>query len=362
MDGFVLSSGESVAKRIADEQQGIASSAAPQLNRDKIIRWTVYGIVAFVLSISSGVLICWIVSGANRQAAWPSVFVMKSNTAICLILYSIALFGLQRGSKIWRYLTACCVASGLTLSALILSQYIFGSKLGIDELIVTDFAGTRFPGRISPPSCLAFICIGTAIVLAERGRRLMSAQLLFFLSAAAPLSAFGGYLYHAPGLATSTLLPIISFHTAICQLALAVGGLLARPHGGAMKVVMSESLAGTNARRLLPLALFVPIVIGLAITIIERLGILSVPFGSALLVSACSLFFAAAVWRTTSLLWNAEQTKAVADAQRRLAERMAGIGEDRLKVAVATARMGTWDIELPTFKLKVSGQCRDNLV
>ena len=131
----------------------------------------------------------------------------------------------------------------------------------------------------------------------------------------------------SPG--TETITSIVAFVVSLCMLALCLGGLFLRANAGLMRVVVSQSKAGAVARVLMPLAAAVPILAGLVIVAAGRSGLVRVESGSAMLVAFCAIFFTAAVWVTSNLLWQSEIVQAQSEQALKNTRRAAGCRADR---------------------------------
>ncbi len=266
----------------------------------------------------------------------PVLMLMKFNTAISLLLAAIGLLaacGRHASAIVW-------VAGALLLgiSLMTLTQHIFGVDLGIDQLFVMDPAPVPFPGRTSPVAATGIGCTGLGLLLFVAGRTSAS-QVTFFLAAAPPISLLGGYLYNTPRPGTETITSIVAFVVSLCMLALCLGGMFLRANAGLMRVVVSQSRAGAMTRILMPLAAAVPIVAGLIIVGASRSGMMSLDSGSAMLVAFCAIFFAAAVWVTSNMLWQSELVHAQA-------EQALSNTRDRLDAALIASEIGTWEWDI----------------
>jgi PAS domain S-box-containing protein len=282
------------------------------------------------------VIAAWLSGGAISLLNQPILVVMKFNTASCLLLAGIGLAATTRPS-----LTVVAGLTGATLlgtALLILLQYLLGVNLGIDQLFVTDPSDVPHPGRPSPVAAAGLAGIGLGLLLAIAGRTAAS-QLAFFLAAASPITILGGYLYNAPRPGMETMTSIVAAIVALAMLSICLGGLFLRGNSGLMRVVVSQSRAGSVARILMPLAAAVPVVAGMVIVAAGRSGLVRVESGTAMLVSFCAIFFAAAVWITSNMLWQSELVQAESEQALR-------VTRGRLDAALIASEIGTyeWDI------------------
>ena len=179
------------------------------------------------------------------------------------------------------------------------------------------------------------------------------AQAILLIVSGTPLATLGGYLYGTPGMYEHVSYPVVALHTAIALWLLCMAGLFARADAGLMAIATSDSLAGAMSRKLLPAAIGLPLATGLAVLSGERAGLYTAAFGSALLVACCALLFAGAVTWTVTVLWNTER-------ERTRTEQKVGEGEQRLRIALETAHLGSFQLNPATGVLEGSAQYKAN--
>ncbi|MBS0580581.1 MAG: response regulator [Proteobacteria bacterium] len=306
-------------------------------------------------------LAAWVVGDALTQLRLPYVYILKFPSAAMLLLLAVALFGHWRNTAGWRTASLACAVLAAALALLTLAEYLLPVDLGLDRFLVHDYADMRFPGRTAPLAAVYTLMMSVAFLLPGSRRQTRFMPWLVFLASGIPLMSLGGYAYHAPPTeATSLGPPLVALQAAACRILLCAGALFLRPDSELVRLLVSESLAGSMARRLLPLALGLPILLGALVVTGQRSGWLSGSLGFALLVSSCALLFATAVWLTTFLLLKEERTRATAEERRLQAEALVRAGQQRLQIALSTARLGTWELDILTGELEASAQCKTN--
>ncbi|MBD0253914.1 MAG: response regulator, partial [Rubrobacter sp.] len=197
-----------------------------------------------------------------------------------------------------------------------LLQALFGLEPGIDrilfpERLASEASSTGFPNRMAPDTALDFVLIGVSLMYldypARRGRRVSRYTALSVVVLS--VLALAGYLYGVENLYGSTsYIPI----AAMTLLVLSTGILCARPERGLMAVLTSRNLGGVVARRLLPAAILVPLVLGWLRLRGQQAGLYGTELGVALITIANMAVLAALVWWCARLLYHI-------DAERRLA-------------------------------------------
>ena len=237
---------------------------------------------------------------------------MKANTAVALCAAGLALWLLAEGAAAPRRRLGQVAAlfAGL-IGALTLLQYLFGWNLGIDEWLVADSVSHHgAPGRLAPNTALALVLLGLSLLFLDyptrRGGR--PAEWLALGTAIIALLGITGYAYGAQPLYRISIHYAMALHTALTLLLLAVGVLLARPRSGLMAMVLGDSAGGYLARRLLPLALLAPPLLGWLRLAGEHAGLYDP-------LSAVALFSTANVAVIVAIVWSSARAHHKLDLQ-----------------------------------------------
>jgi len=329
-----------------------------EMKRSQVVLACVPLLALLTSVISLSMLILWVTTSAEQQRQWPYLFLMKSDTALCLLILATALFSLWAKGRVFNLVGAACACLVIAFAAAALTQYSLSNDLGIDQWLVADHSTDRWPGRTSLGMAISLLMIGTAYLILANSREALAAQAILLAAVVIPITSIGGYLYQASNLSPFYRTSVVSLHSAICTLFLCTGGLFLRPAAGLTQLLLSDSIAGSVARRLLPAAILLPAAVGAAILYGERLSVLSNALGFATLVTSSALFFAAAVWIVTAVMLRTENAKAQAESTRDAAERRLQVGEQRLRIALEAARLGTWEYLVESEELVTSAQCK----
>ncbi len=225
-------------------------------------RWAVSAAAVSVV-IGACFLTFWL-SNDERAIAVASGCA-KTNAALSLTLLGLGAIG---ATFRWRSTSAQAVCFGVpsALGFLTLLQYLFELDLGIDQLFATELTSPppRYPNRMSPISALHVLLLGAAgLCVTRSGRRLIRLGQAFALATLAG-SAFAlvGYLYSIAYLYQPTGVVPISPYAALTDALLAFALLGVRADVGVMRAAASPTMGGYVARRLLPLTIAGPIVLG----------------------------------------------------------------------------------------------------
>lgn len=278
----------------ADRSDFPQSAAAVRLSRRMSL---VSRVCAFLVSlVGLGVLIGWAADIPSLKSLVAGHASMKPNTAVCFIFVGLALaFREKRGVRIVGGGVAIVIA-GLTLL-----QYLTATEIGIDQLLFRDSRpsiGSNPPGRMAPTTALNFIFLASGLLCLEMRRGFLRnlAEMLVVAAGALGFVAVLGHAYGSEDLSRFSGFRSVAVHTAASFVLLAAGILGARSDGIA-RIFTSPALGGRIARRLLPVAVFTPAIIGwLAITA-ERAGWLTPVQKTAVVASSMIVILSALIWR-----------------------------------------------------------------
>jgi two-component system cell cycle sensor histidine kinase/response regulator CckA len=221
---------------------------------------------AIVFAIGLVDLAGW-VFGVRGLVQWLSGQVaMVPNTALALILAAAALW-LQNGPAKGRRLAISRVlAVGVMALALSnLAEYAFHASFGIDELLFRDPTGLSgtLPGRMSIITIVALLGVSAALLTARMRPAAWTADVLSLVPGVLGLTSLTAYAYGLRSMYWIGGYKAIAIQAAAAFLLLAIGVLLSRsPRGGFSDLIASRTAGGEVARRVIPVALVVPLALG----------------------------------------------------------------------------------------------------
>lgn len=310
-------------------------SAATQSARAlSFARWV--SAVAFCASVS--VLAGWqfgISSLTSILPTWPK---MVALTALAFALAAASLWlqvrtfaaaeALTDGarSRVYRACAALVVIIGLAgLMARLLGWNLRLDNLSIERLPASPAVPTV--GSMSVATALAFVLLGGALWLARSSRFIRVYQTCAILALLMGWLGFSRYVYGGEPLIPYAAMAI---HTSAMFLILGAGVLSLRSDIGLMALFVSDQAGGFSVRRLLPAAVFVPLVAGSLALYAERVGWLGTRAALSLFALTSVIVFAALVWINGATLDRA-------DLQRQRAQRALGASEERTRLIIETA-------------------------
>jgi len=157
------------------------------------------------------------------------------------------------------------------------------------------------PGRIAINSaaCLLLYSLALLSIPHDQRKHDLRAQMFATPGLLIALIAIVGYVFGVKGMYALSQTSGMAMPTAISHLILGVGIIFAVRDRGVAALLMDEGAAGVLTRRLLPAALFAPIILGLIRLAGESAGIYESEFGASLFAVVSILIFVLLV------LWSA---------------------------------------------------------
>jgi signal transduction histidine kinase len=277
-----------------------------------------------VIVVSAVVLVNWLVHLGRQMPGLAVLTQMKPITAIGLICAAVSLWRLRKPPEERKR-----DALGLTLAVIVtllgllkLFDHLVGTDLHLDQFLLPKGIAMwrpQFLDEMMPTTGMCFLFLGLALLLmdVETLRGIRPAQILVLLVGLVSLLALIGHSYRMLSLyRVGSALPM-GLSTATAFAALSAGLLAARPDRGFMMVLTSPTTGGAVARRLLPMAILIPWVLGGLRLMGEEAGYFQTEFGVSSLAASSIVVFTVIIWWNARLLHFAGQERA--RVQQRLA-------------------------------------------
>jgi len=284
--------------------------------------------LAALVTLATGVVVLfgWLLDIPALKSVLPGFVSMKANAAVGFVLAgtSLALLGRAGRSVRNRRLSQACAGITALLGLFTFSQYLFCCwDLGIDQPLFRAPAGavgTLFPGRMAPATAIDFLLLGGALFLAGFRRTILASQWLALLAGVIGWLSLLGYLYGAPNLYGIGQYTQMAVHTAAAFIILGQGVLLAHPADGLMRMVTSDTIGRWLLRRLAPLAVAVPLVLGWLRVQGEAHGYFEGTFGVALMMLVLMVILVTMIYWTSRALSRMDAVRRQAHGQLRESE------------------------------------------
>ena len=304
---------------------------------------------------AAGVVVA--VVGAVYLAGWLSGYMaargataitMKTNTALALVLLGAGLVFLTScpRRRFCRWAVRICACLPLLIGLLTFSEHVVGWNLGIDQLLATEppgALGATQPNRMGVATSVNLALAGAALLLlGANGRRIIIAgQGAALALCVVALLGTVGYLYDVEPLYAVPWLTGVALPTALALLALGIGLLCVRADRGLMAVVTADDAGGRTIRRLLPVCVGLPLVVGYLRLLGERAGLYTPPLGTALVMLLFIVLFSWSVYVSSRGLSRREtQQRADQEALRQ--------GEQQFRLAQQATRTGSFEWNVQT--------------
>jgi PAS domain S-box-containing protein len=315
-------------------------------------RGPLWAVAAGYVSTAVGllVLVGWWLDIDAFKSVLPNAMTMKPYTAVSLLALGLAMIAAPVSKAPYVpsarrvLITRLLAAVPLLICAVTLFEYLTSIDLGIDQLMFREAVihrGGPFPGRVSPASSITCGLIGLSLLLLDTRsttlRRLAHWPAL--TGAAFSFVAVLGYLYGAQQLYQIRPYASVALHTACCVLMLGAGFVLMRPDRSIARELFSQHHGGLMARRVLPLAILLPMVVGWLRLQGQKAGWYQTEVGLALFAASNVVIFGVVIWLAARTLNRVDADRRGADFRRLQALREA---ETRWRALIEASAQIVW--------------------
>jgi two-component sensor histidine kinase/PAS domain-containing protein len=260
---------------------------------------------ASLVALGIAVLIGWAFDVTALRRVLPNLATMKANTALLFTLLGVALLIAEDPSR--RTLRTGLGLFVVTVATLSLLEICLGVDFGIDELLVRDLETLppSAPGRMAIATAVNFVLLGLAVMALDRSALTQLRQAAVLVASGVAFVAICGYVFNV----YSRLGPsytTVALHTAVgFLLATAAYALAHSPHF--VEVLASETVAGRLLRRLLPVMLVLPMLVGRLLLEWQYVGRYDVEFAISIVVLFIVLSLESVAWSVGHRLYLAER-------------------------------------------------------
>lgn len=215
----------------------------------------------------------WMFDVMALKSIMPGFTTMKPNSALGFILCGSALFLFQLGRKsenqnLKMHVSQVLGGGAGFIGFLTLAEYNFGLNPGIDTLLFENAVraeNIEFPGRMSPVTSFNFVISAAALIMINTKKNkafLVLSQVLALILLLLSVIVFIAYSYEVEALYKVYPFISVALHSAIGFFVLGVCILFSWGSKGLTSVFSLENAGGLISRRLIPLALILPFIIG----------------------------------------------------------------------------------------------------
>ncbi len=302
------------------------------------------GIVSGVVVATACVVLTGWIFDVDLLRRFGGPVSMNPVTAVMFLLVGVALPLLAAGGGHRRRIgLALATVVGL-VGVVRTGGYLLGAEIEVDRLLFTArLFDDGLPNRMALNTSVGFALDGAALLLLdiETPQRHRPAELFVALTGLIALLALTGHAYRVPMLSqvAEHVIPM-AVVTGIAFVLVTAGVLAARPDRGWMAVVTGEHGGGILVRRLLPIVVGLPLVLGFVVVRGAEARLYSTPFGLAIIAVASVFVLTLVVLATARTLGDSDLARRAAlDAEQRLRLQLERVSDASLVIsdAVATA-------------------------
>jgi PAS domain S-box-containing protein len=296
-------------------------------------------------------LLGWIIDLPLLKKGHPALPAMQPNTAIGLILASMAILLLNRshGKLVRNWITFLSIIVFI-FGLLVLVEYMVGHDIGIDSLFVNEASSMEqpYPGRPSPQTAMNFLILSLGILCFHLSPMLIGfGQLCALAVSANAILSMTGYIFSVDqyfGFPIYNPAIGMAIHTALSFVLLSVALIFSRPKEGMMALVTSETRSGVIARNIFLTGILAPPLVGIFTHIGVALGWYNVNTQISYFIVIVIGVILRTTWKATNIS-EQEEIRAIA------AEEHLRLANERFDLALQGADLGSWDWNIKTGKV-----------
>ena len=292
----------------------------------------------FAAAVGAAALIGWVLDVEPLKRLAPGLDAINPQVAVTTLIAGacVALRARTNHNQSARRAGHVLAALVLMSGALRLLGYLAPSSIRLDTLLFTVVPSDGFrAARMAPNAALICFLLGAALLLVDvpSRRRIRPAQALALAATGLSFMPLVAYLYSAAVFQQLTTLLPMALQVAAVLFLLSMAVLRLRPDTGLTLCLTGGGAAGAMARRLIPAAVAVPVIVAALRVGGERAGLYGTEFGVAIMVICNISALLALIWWTA---WSLHQGEA---ERRRLTERAESAEREQASLKQAVAAM-----------------------
>jgi len=261
----------------------------------------------WVAAIGGIALIGWAFDVPSLKSVVPGMAAVQANAALSFVVSGLSLRLLvQAPARSWQRFVGRTGAILVGLLAVVtLLEYAAPTGQSLDQIHLAGLelvTGTLWRGRMAFTTAFTFLSLGGALLLLDVRHFAKLAELFAVVPVFICLLALTGDAFAFSLNTENHSTPRSPLPAVTAFLALAIGILYARPNRGWMATITSHRLGGVLARRLLPIAILVPLGLGALRLVSVEVGVPSTILGLMFYVLANMVALTVfVVWYATAL-------------------------------------------------------------
>jgi PAS domain S-box-containing protein len=304
--------------------------------------------IASAIVILAGLLVLigwWRNQEFLKSLLAPGHIAMNPATAVAFILCAVSLWLIREESapNTNRRIAKSLAAIAIAIIVARFADMAFGPYFHVDRLL---FHSELRANVMSPNTAVGLLFLGVALMMLDYETRdgFHPSQVPIILAGCIGLLSVTGYMYSTAELYGFRGFKPMALNTAVTFVVLSIGMLCARPEREPMRSLLSDTLGGVVARRLVPAAFLVPLLAGKLQVFGVRFGLYYPEFGMAVLVIVNILAFNILIW------WCANAMR-VSDVRRRISEEALRNSDERNRAIMQQAAEGIFLVDLESKRI-----------
>lgn len=276
-----------------------------------------------IMAVALLVFVGWHFDIAVLKSGIPGLTAMNpGGTALCFLLTGASLWFLQDADKNYRHRMAAYILALLMLCIPVswFAGYLLNWETGPDRLFFPDKLEIEalrvgFPNRMAPNSAATFILVGFALLLADRRiGRVWPTQILVIGTILSALLTIIGYGYNSMALTGVKYFLPMALNSALMFLLTSIAILCLRPDRGLMALLSGTGEGATQARRLLPMTILLPALVGWAGILAIEHNFIEEQLLPSLFVLCNIVIFSTLVWWNAASLEESDRRRSSAES------------------------------------------------
>lgn len=274
--------------------------------QQKLFKWSQY-LAVFVIVNALSVLIGWYFTIELLKHPLPVTLSTNPVTAVTFIFSGISflLISSKKLSRGWYTVANVLAVLVLLIAVLKITTISSGVSIPVDRLLFPEkikITGTgKFVG-MATNTAISFILLAASLLLmnVETSTKKMPAHYIALLTALLSLLSIIGYINNVqkPFYGNPFLIPL-GIHAAIFFFLLSLSLLFVYPHKGLAKELTTKYTGSIIARKLLPVVIVIPIIIGVLRLLSHWNNFFAPEVGTTIVVFVMILIFLGFLWYNT---------------------------------------------------------------
>jgi signal transduction histidine kinase/CheY-like chemotaxis protein len=277
--------------------------------------------------LASLALTGWAVDAPRVTSVFPGWVRIDPTSAALFIACGIALLFQSTSSILSRVGTLAISAAMVIIGGAKDIGYLFGQNLPVDRLLFWSsfgYSGSHQGACLAPNTSVCFVLVGLALPFFALGKGSVTwPNAAIVLALTIGIASFLGFAFTASTVTAMGPNAPMAVPANICFLLLGSASIALRPNIGIAKLFTDSTSGSVLVRRLLPVAVLAPFMIGVVRLFAEHHHLLTSAVASALAIVAAILFIVYLILSTAMTLNVSDARRLDAEQQtQRLSERL----------------------------------------